>query len=125
MNCPFCKPEISNEYIAESETCFAVFDKFPVNNGHVLIIPKRHISNYFDLSLPEQSDCWKLINEVKNIIQSKYNPDGFNIGININKSAGQTIWHVHIHLIPRYDGDVINPTGGIRNIIPGKGNYLK
>lgn len=123
LDCPFCNPDSHRELILESATSYSIFDKFPVNNGHALIIPKRHCSDYFDLSFKEQSACWLMINKLKLVISNKFNPDGFNIGININSSAGQTVPHVHIHLIPRYNGDVENPTGGVRNVIPAKGDY--
>lgn len=122
-DCPFCQPNKEIELIAESATTFALFDKFPVNNGHALIIPKRHCSNYFELSFKEQSAATFMLNEVQEIILDKFSPDGFNVGININKSAGQTISHVHIHLIPRYPGDVDNPIGGVRGVIPAKQKY--
>jgi len=100
-----------------------MFDKFPVSKGHSLIIPKRHCSDYFKLTFEEQSECWSIVNKVKQILIEKYDPDGFNIGININEVAGQTISHVHIHLIPRYKGDVKDPEGGVRGVIPEKKNY--
>jgi diadenosine tetraphosphate (Ap4A) HIT family hydrolase len=121
--CPFCNPDSKRELIVESATAYSIFDKFPVNKGHALIIPKKHCSNYFDLSFKEQSACLFMLNKVKEIVSNKFNPDGFNVGINIGDAAGQTIPHVHIHLIPRYSGDVANPRGGIRHIIPGKGFY--
>lgn len=121
--CPFCNPDSKRELIVESATAYSIFDKFPVNKGHALIIPKKHCSNYFDLSFKEQSACLFMLNKVKEIISNKFNPDGFNVGINIGDAAGQTIPHVHIHLIPRYSGDVADPRGGIRHIIPGKGFY--
>lgn len=123
LNCPFCNPSAEREVIAETATAFAIYDKYPVNNGHTLIIPKKHCANYFDLTFREQSACWFLLNEVKEIIKKTFNPDGFNIGINVNEAAGQTVAHVHVHLIPRYNGDVINPEGGIRGVIPGKQSY--
>lgn len=119
--CPFCNLE--REKILETEMSFAFYDGFPVNEGHALIIPKRHTANYFDLSLEEQKDCIDLLNRVKGIVQEKYNPAGFNVGININEAAGQTVPHVHIHLIPRYNGDVEEPRGGVRGVIPGKKLY--
>ena len=123
--CPFCNPDLTREFLLESTIAYAMFDKFPVSNGHTLIIPKRHCADYFELSFKEQSACWFMLNKVKKIITTKFNPDGFNIGINVNKSAGQTVSHVHIHLIPRYENDVANAIGGVRNVIPLKGNYLK
>jgi diadenosine tetraphosphate (Ap4A) HIT family hydrolase len=119
--CPFCNVE--REIILETEMSFAIYDGFPVNEGHALIIPKRHIANYFDLSLEEQKDCIELLNRVKSILQEKYNPAGFNVGININEAAGQTVPHVHIHLIPRYVDDVDEPRGGVRGVIPGRKLY--
>lgn len=121
--CPFCNPDSERELILESATVYAMFDKFPVSPGHTLIIPKKHCADYFDLSFKEQSACWFMMNKVKEILEKLFNPDGFNIGININETAGQTIPHVHIHLIPRYVGDVEEPRGGIRGVIPEKKNY--
>ena len=121
--CPFCNLDIERELILESATAFAMYDKFPVNKGHVLIIPKRHCSSYYDLTFREQSACWFMLNRIKTIIQKQFNPDGFNVGININEAAGQTVPHVHIHLIPRYTGDVAEPRGGVRGVIPEKRSY--
>lgn len=124
-NCPFCNPDPERELILESATAYAIYDKFPVNEGHALVIPKRHCADYFQLSFKEQSACWFVLNRTKEIISEKFNPDGFNVGINVNEPAGQTIPHVHIHLIPRYKGDVENPEGGVRGVIPGKRIYTK
>lgn len=123
-NCPFCNPDSDRELIVETATMFAMYDKFPVNEGHALIIPKRHIANYFELSVKEQYGYLLVLNKVKEIITKRYQPDGFNIGINIGEYAGQTINHVHIHLIPRYKNDVSDPKGGVRGVIPTKQNYL-
>jgi diadenosine tetraphosphate (Ap4A) HIT family hydrolase len=122
-DCPFCNPESSRELIVESATVYAIYDKYPVNEGHALIISKKHCSNYFDLSFREQSACMFMLNKVKEILIQKYNPEGFNIGINIGEKAGQTVPHVHIHLIPRYNGDVEDPRGGVRGVIPYKQKY--
>ena len=107
----------------ESATAYAIFDKFPVSNGHTLIIPKKHCSDYFELSLKEQSACWFMLNKAKEILTKEFSPDGFNVGININEVAGQTVSHVHIHLIPRFKGDVKEPRGGVRGVIPEKKDY--
>lgn len=122
-DCPFCLNNLTSEIILENNFSYAIYDKFPVSKGHILIIPKNHNSNYFDLSLEEQKECLILLNNAKKVIDKEFNPDGYNIGININKDAGQTIWHAHIHLIPRYNGDVVEPRGGVRGVIPFKKNY--
>ena len=123
--CIFCNPNNSkqNTLIAENELAFARWDNFPVSDGHAEVIPKRHVSSYFDLSDDEVSALFALSKEAKSIIDEKYHPDSYNLGINNGPEAGQTIPHCHIHLIPRYVGDVENPRGGVRHIIPGKGNY--
>lgn len=121
-NCPFCRLD-SRNVIESTEKTFAIFDKFPVNPGHTLIIPKRHCSNYFELSVEEQLDCFHLVNQVRVMLDEKFKPDGFNIGINIGEAAGQTVPHVHIHVIPRYQSDVENPIGGVRCVIPSKKEY--
>ena len=120
---PFFAGNIPPELIVETATTFAFYDKFPVSPGHALIVPKRLVSTYFELTLKEQMASWIVANKVKDILQKKFNPDGFNIGINVNEAAGQTIWHSHIHIIPRYDGDVENPRGGVRGVIPSKKDY--
>jgi ATP adenylyltransferase len=121
--CPFCNFDEEREIIIESLNAYSIYDRFPVSNGHALIIPKRHIADYFELTLEEQSECWSMVNDIKQILMEKFSSDGFNIGINVNEAAGQTIPHVHIHLIPRYKGDVINPEGGVRSVIPEKKVY--
>lgn len=117
MSCIFCSREELN-IIAENELCFAIYDKYPVNLGHVLIIPKRHYKSFFDATIEEVTAIYELIHKCKEILDKKYKPTGYNIGININESAGQTIMHLHVHLIPRYDNDVEDPRGGIRNLKP-------
>lgn len=122
-DCPFCNPDSERELIAESATAYAIYDKFPVNEGHALIIPKKHIEDYFELTFKEQSAMLLMLNYVRNILKDRFNPDGFNVGINIDKAGGQTIPHVHIHIIPRYLGDVAEPRGGVRGVIPDKRDY--
>lgn len=123
LNCPFCYPNTERELIVEATTTYAIYDKFPVNSGHALIIPKRHIDNYFELTFKEQAACVFMMNKVKEIISARFKPDGYNIGINIGEKAGQTVNHVHIHLIPRYNRDVDEPRGGVRGVIPSKQKY--
>ena len=122
-DCPFCNLASKVELITETATSVAFLDSFPVNPGHTLIIPKRHIASYFDLSIHEQRALWLVVNRCKMLIQKRFNPDGFNVGINVGENAGQSIFHVHIHLIPRYNGDVESPRGGVRGVIPGKQGY--
>ena len=122
-NCPFCKAESERDIIASSSLSVAFFDGFPVSPGHALIIPKRHVASFFDLSKEEQLDLLNLADRVKRIVEERYHPDGYNIGINVGEAAGQSIFHVHMHLIPRYQGDVPNPRGGVRGVIPAKQNY--
>ena len=122
-NCPFCKAESERDIIASSSLSVAFFDGFPVSPGPALIIPKRHVASFFDLSKEEQRDLLNLADRVKRIVEERYHPDGYNIGINVGEAAGQSIFHVHMHLIPRYQGDVPNPRGGVRGVIPAKQNY--
>lgn len=123
--CPFCAPESERELLTESAQVYAIRDKYPVNEGHALVIPKRHVANYFDLSDREQTACWMLVNRTQELLRERFGPDGFNVGINTGSAAGQTIEHAHIHVIPRYEGDVDNPTGGVRNVIPERGDYTQ
>ena len=110
--------------ILENEFIYAIKDNYPVTPLHSLIIPKRHVVDYFSLTKDELHSCDVLLKEVKNSIQTEdESVEGFNIGINSGEAAGQTIFHCHIHLIPRRIGDVENPRGGVRHLIPGKGDY--
>lgn len=116
MSCVFCDYIKDKKFLAENELAIAVYDNYPVNKGHVLIIPKRHFANFFDSTEEEIRAFYNLIKKIKVLLDKDHNPDGYNIGININEAAGQTIFHLHIHLIPRYTGDIDNPRGGVRNI---------
>ena len=122
-NCPFCNVESEREIIASSSLSLAFFDGFPVSPGHVLIIPRRHVASFFELTQEERKDIFNLADDVKHIVDDRFHPDGYNIGVNIGEAAGQSIYHVHLHLIPRYYGDVPNPRGGVRGVIPQKQNY--
>lgn len=121
--CSFCAPEPTRELLTESATCYTLFDKYPVSPGHALVIPKKHIPNYFDLSLHTKTALWLMADRVKELLTERFHPDGFNLGMNVGAAAGQTVPHVHLHIIPRYQGDVENPKGGVRSIIPNKGDY--
>ena len=117
MTCPFCT--LPNEQIVlENELAKAFFDKYPVQKGHLLIVPKRHAEAYFDATEEEVAAIHQLIHKGKHFIDQEYQPDGYNIGVNIGEYGGQTVMHLHVHLIPRYKGDIEDPRGGIRKAIP-------
>lgn len=118
--CIFCKMK---DYILENELAYAIYDKYPVGKGHMLFIPKRHVKNFFDITKEEREAIFELIDEGKKLLDEKYSPDSYNVGINCGEHAGQTIMHVHVHLIPRYIGDMKDPTGGVRGVIPYKMKY--
>lgn len=122
-NCPFCHLAQHVEIICKNEICIAFFDGFPVSPGHALIIPKRHVASYFDLTNEEREAMTQMMLEVKKKLDERYHPDGYNIGVNVGEDAGQSIFHCHMHLIPRYKGDVPNPKGGVRGVIPSKQKY--
>lgn len=121
-DCIFCNiPQ--DKLIAENDFCFAIYDDFPVSKGHVLIIPKRHVADYFSLTEDEVMAIQIMLREIKTKLDADLSPDGYNVGINVNEAAGQTVFHVHVHLIPRFKGDVENPRGGVRGVIPDKQKY--
>lgn len=122
-DCIFCKrPE--TEILAENDLALAFFDKYPVNEGHVLIIPKRHVESFFETTWEELAAINELLFAVKDKLANKFSPDGYNIGVNVGRAAGQTIFHLHVHIIPRYRGDVPDPRGGIRKIKKSVVPYL-
>lgn len=120
LPCPFCSPE---GIVERNALAHVRYDRTPVTPGHALILPNRHFSDYFDATDEEFSAMHALVRAMKGRIEAERHPDGFNVGINVGVHAGQTIMHVHIHLIPRYAGDVANPRGGVRGVIPAKQNY--
>ncbi|MFN9720472.1 MAG: DEAD/DEAH box helicase family protein [Planctomycetota bacterium] len=125
MNSPFLSyPE--TDWLAANHLAFAVFDRFPVSLGHALVVTRRVVVTWFEATPEEQAALMLLVNEVKAILDQhlKPRPDGYNVGFNAGEAAGQTIPHLHIHVIPRYKGDMADPRGGVRHVIPGKGNYL-
>lgn len=119
-NCPFCD---DTNYESERDLTSTKADSYPVSKGHTLVIPKRHIPSYFECTDAERLELWSLVEEVKALLDHRFKPDGFNIGINIGVAAGQTVPHMHIHVIPRYYGDMDDPRGGVRGVIPGKQKY--
>jgi len=118
--CPFCLVE---EPIVSNELAYVRNDGFPVSRGHLLIIPYRHVGSFFELTAEEHAAVRDLLIDAKNLLERANRPDGYNVGVNIGEAAGQTIAHVHVHLIPRYKGDVAKPRGGVRGVIPGKQDY--
>ena len=122
-SCPFCTVEGSREILASSALSVAFYDGFPVSIGHALIVPRRHVASFFDLTEEERADLFRVADEVRHIVDERYHPDGYNLGVNVGEAAGQSIFHVHLHLIPRYAGDVPNPRGGVRGVIPRKQSY--
>ena len=123
--CLFCNSKTSG-IAHENELAYASYDTYPVSNLHCLIIPKRHLSDYFDLTNEELIACNNLVKKVKEeILKKDLTVKGFNLGTNIGKISGQSIMHCHFHLIPRRDGDVENPQGGVRSVIPNKQHYKR
>ncbi len=123
--CLFCNIN-TKDLVFDNEFAFASFDSYPVSKYHSLIVPKRHILDYFELTNDELLACNDLIKKIKKKIQNEDKTvDGFNIGTNSGVAAGQSIMHCHIHLIPRRKGDVDNPQGGVRGVIPSKQHYIR
>lgn len=122
--CVFCDYLVKKEkVIFDNKLAFAIYDGFPVNKGHMLIMPKRHVESFFDLTGDEKLAIDDLVTRIKTFIDETYKPDAYNLGINEGVYAGQSILHCHLHIIPRYIGDVSNPRGGVRGVIPAKQNY--
>lgn len=122
MNCPFCT--LPKERIILSNSLGLVIrDGYPISPGHTLITPHRHIGSFFEINSDERDSLLALLEESKRRLDKEFQPDGYNIGINDGPSAGQTVAHLHIHLIPRYKGDQEDPRGGVRWIIPEKAKY--
>ena len=119
MKCIFCNID-KKEILFENELAIAFFDAMPVSKGHTLIIPKRHSENYFELTKEEISAMFELSKKVKEHLDNLYHPDGYNVGFNVNEAGGQSVMHTHMHVIPRYAGDVPHPRGGIRKIVKEK-----
>lgn len=124
--CPFC--DINNHDTAQrithqNDLAFVIRDGFPISEGHTLIIPKRHVTSFFEITTNERQALLSLLDQSKKDLDQVFKPDSYNIGINDGVAAGQTVPHLHIHLIPRYEGDVTDPRGGVRWIMPEKADY--
>jgi diadenosine tetraphosphate (Ap4A) HIT family hydrolase len=120
--CPFCSAP-ANKIIFENNLVKAFWDAYPVSSGHALVVPKRHFPSLFEIANDEADAIFNAIHETRSIIEKKYSPHGYNIGINEGEAAGQTIMHLHVHVIPRYKSDSEDPRGGIRWIFPDKARY--
>ncbi len=122
MPCPFCKTD-NLEIQNETTHLIAFRDKYPVTMGHTLVIPKRHVASFFEMTSEEKSELIPLVEIIKAELDQEFAPNGFNVGWNDGASAGQTVFHFHLHIIPRFDGDVSDPRGGVRWVIPSRANY--
>lgn len=126
LSCPFCSPN-ADRVFAASPRVLALWDRYPVSPGHALLIPRRHVASWFDATREEQSELLEAIATARSIVLDRHRdpaPEGFNIGVNVGEAAGQTVFHLHVHVIPRYRGDMADPRGGVRHVIPAKANYL-
>ena len=120
--CLFCSPR---GVILRNELAYSTRDSYPVSPGHTLIMPFRHCASFFDLTPDETSACMELVAQERLALDDEFSPDGYNVGVNVSAAAGQSIFHVHIHLIPRYTGDSLRPQGGVRQVIPDKAAYIR
>jgi len=123
-SCPFCAIP-RDQVLIEHPLALAKRDGYPVSKGHTLIIPRRHVESFFDTTAEERQAMLKLLDEMKAKLDREHKPDGYNIGINNGAAAGQTVMHLHLHLIPRYAGDTADARGGVRWIFPDKAAYWK
>ncbi len=122
-DCIFCRPQ--RTILVENDAAIAVYDSYPVSPGHALILPRRHAVTIWDLTPEEYEKCFRLVLALKPILAERHKPDGFNVGVNCGEAAGQSVWHAHIHVIPRFKGDTPNPRGGVRHVIPLKAAYVR
>src|ERR1051326_4452027 len=122
LDCPFCVAETERIWL-QTDSTIAFRDAYPLSLGHTLVIPRRHVVSLFDLSAEEQQQIWVEVSRVRSLLTTEFNSDGFNVGLNDGEAAGQTVKHAHVHVIPRYRGDVPDPRGGVRWIIPAKAAY--
>lgn len=121
--CIFCRPGVACDLLAENQLAVAFPAGFPVSPGHALIVPRRHEPDFFSLSAEEQAAVIALVNPVRSVLDKEFGPDAYNLGVNAGKAAGQTVLHTHLHVIPRYAGDVAEPRGGVRWVLPETARY--
>ena len=123
-DCPFCKAIRGHRgLLGTRRTAVALPDAFPVSPGHCLVLPKRHEPDFFELTLEEQTEIGELLWELRELVEAEHHAHSFNVGVNAGPAAGQTVDHAHVHLIPRYEGDVPDPRGGVRWVIPDRAPY--
>ena len=120
--CPFCHPNPDQVFL-ENDLVIGLWDKYPISPGHALLVPRRHVTGWFDASEAEHLALAAALGIARDQILEHHRPDGFNIGVNSGEAAGQTIFHLHVHLIPRYKGDQEDPRGGVRRLFPTKARY--
>jgi diadenosine tetraphosphate (Ap4A) HIT family hydrolase len=123
--CPFCARLSTGDLLAGSDLAAAFPDGFPVSPGHALVVPRRHVADYFDLAEDERAAVWRVVAEVKARLDRERRPAGYNVGMNVGAAGGQTVWHAHVHVIPRYAGDVPDPRGGVRWVLGSSARYWK
>jgi diadenosine tetraphosphate (Ap4A) HIT family hydrolase len=121
--CPFCRIS-ADERFYDGPLVFGIWDSHPVSPGHALLIPKRHVASLFDASPEEKAELLAALDAARAEIERTHAPDGYNIGINVGAAAGQTVFHLHVHVIPRYTGDAANPRGGVRHVLLGRGRDI-
>ncbi|MBN2054993.1 HIT family protein [bacterium] len=119
--CVFCV--CHDRVVCENDLAFAIYDSFPVSPGHMLVIPRRHVPDYFSATGEEIIAMHGLIVRCREVLEETYRPAGYNIGVNVGRAGGQSIFHLHVHVIPRYRGDTPKPRGGVRHVIDGRGDY--
>lgn len=121
--CPFCALDASERVVYRDDVVAVLRDGYAVSPGHMLVVPRRHVATWFDATAEEQAALMRGLEIARAKVLERYQPDGFNIGINVGAAAGQTVFHLHVHLIPRYAGDVPDPRGGVRYVIPSRARY--
>jgi diadenosine tetraphosphate (Ap4A) HIT family hydrolase len=117
QECELCSPQL---VLIENQLAYAEAERTSLSPGHIVVVPRRHVADFFEMTRPEQIAIVELLNRARELIQSQYSPDGYNIGVNVGRAAGQSRMHVHVHLIPRYSGDVANPAGGVRCVLSNR-----
>jgi diadenosine tetraphosphate (Ap4A) HIT family hydrolase len=122
VRCPFCNPP-AEDIVVRNDLCYARRDRYPVSRGHLLVMPFRHTPDFFSMTPGERVALLALVASCKGLIEVEFSPAGYNIGFNVGAVAGQTVMHCHCHVIPRYVGDVEDPRGGVRGVVPGRRGY--